>query len=206
MTPHLASGPRPVVGPGCCLDQTQGRGRRLHLLDLDNLHGSGNPSIRRIDQVRNDYDRLGLMDGDLVYGACMHEPGRWNREHVRRVAHICKVWPKGTVRPVAGKNGADKALVGKGLKLLIFHVAGAIFFLWFLGAPLSVSEWRESEGFVSYNWLFWSCRYPGLLLSGLGVLVSLPLLLWPGALSLPSRTKRRRQLAGGTQPEPSGSS
>lgn len=93
-----------------------------------------------------------------------------------------------------------------GLQLLIFHVAGAIFFLWFLGAPLSVSEWRESEGFVSYNWLFWSCRYPGLLLSGLGVLVSLPLLLWPGALSLPSRTKRRRQLAGGTQPEPSGSS
>ena len=69
-----------------------------------------------------------------------------------------------------------------GLKLLIFHVAGAIFFLWFLGAPLSVSEWRESEGFVSYNWLFWSFRYPGLLLSGLGVLVSLPLLLWPGAL------------------------
>ena len=35
---------------------------------------------------------------------------------------------------------------------------------------------------MSYNWLFWSFRYPGLLLSGLGVLVSLPLLLWPGAL------------------------
>ena len=46
----------------------------------------------------------------------MYEPGRWNHEHTRRVAHICSIWPKGTVRPVAGKNGADRALVGKALE------------------------------------------------------------------------------------------
>ncbi len=116
MTLQIVPGSRREAGTGCCLGEAQRRGRRLHLLDLDNLHGSGNPGIGCIQKVRNDYDRLGLLAGDLVYGACMHEPGRWNHEHVRRVAHICKVWPKGTVRPVAGRNGADKALVGKALE------------------------------------------------------------------------------------------
>lgn len=116
MTTDSVSASGQTTGHGCPFGRDVQRGKRLHLLDLDNLHGSGNPRLRRIDRVRRDFDRLGFQAGDLVYGACMHEPARWNSEHKQRVARICKVWPKGTVRPVAGRNGADRALVGKALE------------------------------------------------------------------------------------------
>ena len=48
MTLQIVPGSRREAGTGCCLGEAQRRGRRLHLLDLDNLHGSWPLSNRQM--------------------------------------------------------------------------------------------------------------------------------------------------------------
>ena len=102
---------RPGAQPsGGCVITAPHIGPRLHLVDLDNLHGSGNPGIRRINRVRADYDEIGIHPGDLFHGACNHDPRSKNSEQTQRTFRIRSLWP-GTVRLAHGKNGADHKLI-----------------------------------------------------------------------------------------------
>ena len=103
----LRPGPQPSDG---CVITAPHIGPRLHLVDLDNLHGSGNPGIRRINRVRADYDEIGIHPGDLFHGACNHDPKSKNSEQTQRTFRIRSIWP-GTVRLAHGKNGADYKLM-----------------------------------------------------------------------------------------------
>jgi len=91
---------------------------RLHLVDLDNLHGSGDPGVRRINRVRGDYDEIGIFPGDIFYGACNHNPNSRDRANAQKTFHLCTAWPKGTVRPVHGKDAADMALITRATELI----------------------------------------------------------------------------------------
>ena len=95
---------------GCVITAPRTGLARLHLVDLDNLHGSGDPDIRRINRVRTDYEELGIHPGDLLYGAYNHDPRSKNSEQTQRTFRIRSLWP-GTVRLAHGKNGADHKLI-----------------------------------------------------------------------------------------------
>ncbi len=96
---------------GCVITAPRHGHRRLHLVDLDNLHGSGDPGIRRIDRVHADYEEIGIYHpGDLLHGACNHDPKSKNSEQTQRTFRIRNLWP-GAIRLAHGKNGADHKLI-----------------------------------------------------------------------------------------------
>ena len=84
----------------------------LHFLDYDNLHGTGCPSIARIDRVYDAYQDLGIGKTDLIFGACTHNPSRNNRVRVRTAWHLLERWATARVHLATGIKGADYVLIG----------------------------------------------------------------------------------------------
>ena len=84
---------------------------RLHLIDLDNLHRTPNPSNRAIDHVRKQYEVIGFGQSDLIYAACNHAPRKRACEEHRRTYHLRATWPKATFRLGQGVDGADLHLL-----------------------------------------------------------------------------------------------
>ncbi len=90
----------------------------LHFLDYDSLHCTGCPSITQIDRAYDAYKDLGIGKTDLIYGACNHNPSSRDRANTQTTFHLCTAWPKGTVRPVHGKDAADRALITRATELI----------------------------------------------------------------------------------------
>jgi len=103
---------------GCEITAPRPGRARLHLLDLDNLHGSPHPGIGRIDRVRSDYEAIDIGPIDLVYGACNHDPTGTDRLAACRLYHLCQTWGQAMIRPAHGPDGADNALIADAAGLL----------------------------------------------------------------------------------------
>ena len=104
---------------GCEITAPRPGRARLHLLDLDNLHGSPHPGIGRIDRVRSDYEAIDIGPIDLVYGACNHDPTGTDRLAACRLYHLCQTWGQAMIRPAHGPDGADNALIADAAHLLM---------------------------------------------------------------------------------------
>ena len=96
----------------CSVNASRGGFDWLHFLDYDNLHGTGCPSIARIDRVYDAYQDLGIGKTDLIFGACNHNPSRNNRVRVRTAWHLLERWAPARVRLTTGIKGADYVLIG----------------------------------------------------------------------------------------------
>ena len=73
----------------------------VHLIDLENLYGSGRLSYDAVNKTRLTYlDEVGVQEGDLVLVAA----GTGNR------LTVSKAWPGALYKFRPGMNGADIAL------------------------------------------------------------------------------------------------
>ena len=76
--------------------------RTLHLIDIENLVGSPDPSARQVRQVRDHYEPMYVRYGDQVVVACSHHA----------FGSVAWEWPRARHVPRSGKDGADLALLG----------------------------------------------------------------------------------------------
>ena len=76
--------------------------RTLHLIDIENLVGSPDPSARQVREVRAHYEPMYVRSGDLVVVACSHHA----------FGAVAWQWPRVRHVPRSGKDGADLALLG----------------------------------------------------------------------------------------------
>ena len=82
--------------------------RRFHLIDLDNLQGSGSPSMGVVEQTRFDFEFVGNGPEDQM--CCSY-----NHHYSQRVTEgeIKRIWAPALMRPATGANGADQALIAE---------------------------------------------------------------------------------------------
>lgn len=69
-----------------------------------------------------------------------------------------------------------------GVGFLVLGVVLGWFFIWFRGAPFSLSEWREAEEFDIFLWWMAAMRYGGLLMSLILCLWGFAVIVGPRAL------------------------
>lgn len=127
MTTTIHNLPRISAEGGCQITAPRPGCSRLHLLDLDNLHGCSDPNLGLVDRVRSDYETVGIGPTDLVYGACNHDPTGHDRESADRLYHLCEIWGHATIRPAHGPDGADNALISDASDLLAAENLGQRF-------------------------------------------------------------------------------
>ncbi len=84
---------------------------RLHLIDLDNLHGGANPTDQTIKMVRVGYEKIGFSSADLTFASCNHAPVRHSCSAHKRTFLLRKFWPKCSMRLAQGPDGADHKLL-----------------------------------------------------------------------------------------------
>ena len=80
--------------------------RRIHFLDLDNLHSTGCPSIERTKRVYAQYQDLVVAQTDVGFGAAQ----LLGSGSVATLG-LKDLWSRWPVRLARGRNGADKALI-----------------------------------------------------------------------------------------------
>ena len=101
--------------PACLIGgQRSAAEPRLHLLDLDNLHGGPAPALLRVDEGRALYDDLIFPDVDLGYVAVNSAPRSLPCTAHARVFRVRQQWRPFTVRPASGPDGADLRLLDDG--------------------------------------------------------------------------------------------
>lgn len=127
MTSTIHLPPHAPTSSGCRITAPRPGCARLHLLDLDNLHGCPDPSLGRVDRVRFDYESVGVGPTDLVYGACNHDPTGHDREAANRLYHLCDIWKHATIRPAQGPDGADHAVISDASGILAAEDLGQRF-------------------------------------------------------------------------------
>lgn len=76
--------------------------RTLHLIDIENLVGSPDPTACQVREVRDHYEGRYVRYGDLVVVACSHHA----------FGSVAWEWPCARHIPRSGKDGADLALLG----------------------------------------------------------------------------------------------
>ncbi|MBT7692834.1 MAG: NYN domain-containing protein [Gemmatimonadales bacterium] len=118
MTRTIHLPPHASTSSGCRITAPRPGCARLHLLDLDNLHGCPDPNLGRVDRVHFDYETIGIGPIDLVYGACNHDPTGTDRLSACRLYHLCQTWGQATIRPARGPDGADNSLIADAAGLL----------------------------------------------------------------------------------------
>lgn len=99
-------GPRPAAEP------------RLHLLDLDNLHGGPGADLARVDEIRALYGHLIDPEVDLGFVAGNHAPRLRACTSHRRSYRMRQDWRPFAVRLAHGPDGADKKLLDDGASFL----------------------------------------------------------------------------------------
>lgn len=75
-------------------------GRCLHLIDIENLAGTGSPSYNAVVDVRDRYTKRLVEDGDLVIVAANH----------RAMRTVALAWTGARILQRSGSDGADLAL------------------------------------------------------------------------------------------------
>ena len=100
-----------LTTPVCKLSERGANWDRLHLIDLDNLHGGTSPDKRRICRVHTDYHQVGVTNRDLVFAACNHDPTGTDRHRAEMNFQVRQHWAPATLRLANGPDGADKALI-----------------------------------------------------------------------------------------------
>ena len=76
--------------------------RTIHLIDIENLVGSPDPTDQQVREVRDHYEPMYVRNGDLVVVACSHHA----------FGTVAWQWPRARHVPRSGKDGADLALLG----------------------------------------------------------------------------------------------
>lgn len=107
-----------LTTPVCKLSERGANWDRLHLIDLDNLHGGTSPDKRRICRVHTDYHQVGVTNRDLVFAACNHDPTGTDRHRAEMNFQVRLHWAPAILRLAHGPDGADKALIADAAGLL----------------------------------------------------------------------------------------
>ncbi len=76
--------------------------RTIHLIDIENLVGSPDPTTAQVREVRDHYEGRYVRYGDLIVVACSHHA----------FGSVAWEWPRARLVPRSGKDGADLALLG----------------------------------------------------------------------------------------------